>query len=204
MDKKILIFILVVAVIMIFAVFWYFLPRHQENNLPLYQDAAPRVQITQTESPIPPSSEEFSITSPAFENLQTIPEKYTCLGAGTNPPLIIKNVPTKAVSLALVVSDPDAAGGVFYHWILFDISSKTSGIEEGKLPEKARTGLNSSKGKNFIPFCPPGGEHRYFFKLLALDKVLELPPTTTAFALEEAAQGHIVARTQIIGLVKKK
>lgn len=204
MDKKILIFLGAIIFLVIVYGYWEFMVSKQPPKPVMFSDTSPRVQIIQTESPIAPETTEFSITSAAFENFQEVPEKYTCKGAGINPPLIIKNIPNGTISLALIVSDPDAAGGTFYHWVLFDIPAKVSGIEEGKAPEGARIGLTSAKGKNFVPFCPPGGEHRYFFKVLAINRMLELPATTTAFDLQEAANKYVIGQTQLIGLVKKK
>lgn len=115
----------------------------------------------------------LEISSPAFGDQESIPEKYTCDGANTNPPLKIDEVPSEAESLVLIVDDPDAPGQVFDHWIVWNIPPDTKKIEEGQEPQ----GVHGTNGFGDLEYggpCPPSGTHRYRFKLYALDSELEL------------------------------
>ena len=143
---------------------------------------------------------ELVVKSPAFENNKLIPSKYTCDGEGVNPPLTIEGIPEKAQSLALIMEDPDAAAGVFTHWIVMSIP--TTGIIKEKHPPGTE-GLNSSRRRGYHGPCPPSGTHRYFFKVYALDTKLDLGPLAEKEDLEIAMQGHIVAQGEIIGLYRR-
>ncbi len=146
----------------------------------------------------------MTITSTAFKSNESIPVKYTCDGADINPPLVIENVPSVAKSLALIVDDPDAPRGTWVHWVVWNIDPATREIKEHSIPDGAQQGTNDFRKLDYGGPCPPSGTHRYFFKLYALDKVLNLGPNTTKAALESAMKGHILARAEIIGLYKRK
>jgi Raf kinase inhibitor-like YbhB/YbcL family protein len=144
----------------------------------------------------------MTISSPAFADEQSIPAKYTCDGSDTIPPLAFASVPPAAKSLALVVDDPDAPGGTFDHWIVWNIPPSTSSVAEGQAPP-GTTG-RSSFGKNaYGGPCPPRGEHRYFFKLYALASTMNLPPSSGKADLEKAMKGHVIAQAQMMGRYKR-
>lgn len=145
--------------------------------------------------------EAMKLTSPEFENNQFIPAKYTCEGKDINPPLIIEDIPPKAKSLALIIDDPDAPGGMWVHWVVYDIPL-VSRIEENGVPGKQ--GINDSRRKEYAGPCPPSGTHRYFFKIYALDTILDLGEGVNKAGLEKAMQGHIVGKAELIGLYKRK
>ena len=141
---------------------------------------------------------ELTIESPAFEHGKLIPRKYSCDGQDINPPLTIEGIPKEAKTLALVIDDPDAPGGTFDHWVVWNISPFTTKISEHSVP--GIEGLNSARKQGYTGPCPPSGSHRYFFKVYALDTELNLGVKTTKRDLEKAMQGHIVAKGELIGL----
>lgn len=142
----------------------------------------------------------MTISSSAFDNNDSIPVEYTCEGEGISPPLTISEVPQESQSLALTVDDPDAPGGVFTHWMIWNISPATEDIEEGEIPPGVKQGLNSAGGIGYIPPCPPIGTHHYVFNLYALDSKLNLSSHADKAELEEAMEDHIVSQTQLTGL----
>jgi len=146
------------------------------------------------------------LTSPAFENQQAMDSVYTCDGQDINPPLHISDVPTEAKSLALIMDDPDAlrpAGKVWDHWIVWNIPVSTTDIPEGQEPRGVH-GLGTSDNLDYHGPCPPDGEHRYFFKLYALDVELDLDEGAGKDEVEESMDGHILAYTELIGLYNRK
>jgi len=143
----------------------------------------------------------MQITSPAFNDNQMIPKKYTCQGEDVNPALMISDVPERTVSLALIVDDPDAPMGTWVHWVVFNISPDWNSIGEKTIP--GTQAGNDFGRKNYGGPCPPSGTHRYFFKLYALDKVLDPGPIMSKNDLEAAMQGHILGQAQLMGLYKK-
>ena len=142
----------------------------------------------------------MKLNSPAFENNQLIPSKFTCEGDDINPALIIDGIPEGTKSLALIVDDPDAPIGTWVHWVVFDIPI-ISKIEENSIPGKE--GVNSAGRRNYHGPCPPSGTHRYFFKIYALDTVLNLKEGINKGELEKAMQGHILDKVELIGLYKR-
>ena len=143
----------------------------------------------------------MKLTSPAFENNKTIPAKFTCEGKDISPALTIEGIPAGTKSLALIVDDPDAPVGTWVHWVVFDIPVMAS-IEEDSIPGKQ--GMNNFRRKDYGGPCPPSGTHRYFFKIYALDSELGLSEGIDKKGLEEAMQGHILDKAQLIGLYKKQ
>jgi Raf kinase inhibitor-like YbhB/YbcL family protein len=143
---------------------------------------------------------EMKLTSPEFKNNGFIPKKFTCQGEDINPLLAMEDVPKQAKSLALIVDDPDAPMGTWVHWVVFDILP-ASAIEENSISGKQ--GRNNSGSNNYHGPCPPSGTHRYFFKLYALDAMLNLKEGASKAELENAMQGHILAEAQLIGLYQK-
>ncbi|MBI3237082.1 MAG: YbhB/YbcL family Raf kinase inhibitor-like protein [Chlamydiales bacterium] len=147
------------------------------------------------------------LTSPAFQHNQKIPSDYTCDGSDINPELHISDVPPESKSLTLIMDDPDVPEFVrkdrlWVHWILFNIPPGTTKIEKNSSPP-ALCGINTKGALAYQGPCPPDREHRYFFKLYALDIRLNLPPGISKADLEKAMQGHILARAELIGLYKK-
>jgi Raf kinase inhibitor-like YbhB/YbcL family protein len=150
------------------------------------------------------SSDGFKISSPAFENNAFISEKFTCVGKDVNPPLMIEKIPQGTKSIALIVDDVDAPGGIWVHWVLWNIPQGTKEIKENSVPEGAKQGLNDFRKRQYNGPCPPPGIHRYYFKIYALDVVLNLEPDTTKANLEKAMKGHIIGQSYIIGLFKRR
>ncbi len=141
---------------------------------------------------------ELTVKSPSFQHISAIPKKYSCDGEGTNPPVTIEGIPKEAKSIALVMDDPDAPGGTFDHWVVWNIPPFTTKITEHSVP--GIEGLNSARKQGYTGPCPPSGTHRYFFKVYALNTELNLGPKTTKRDLEKAMQGHILAKGELIGL----
>jgi Raf kinase inhibitor-like YbhB/YbcL family protein len=144
------------------------------------------------------------ITSSAFADGEEIPRKYTQEGSDLSPPLAWSGVPATTRSLALIVDDPDAPDPAapkrtWVHWVVSDLAPDSPGLPEGvhELPV-GHIGLNDYKRPRWMGPKPPIGRHRYFFKLYALDRVLERPLLTKA-ELEKAMEGHVVAEAQLIG-----
>lgn len=150
----------------------------------------------------------MKLTSPQFENNGRIPSKYTCEGEDINPPLAISDIPAGAKSLVLIMDDPDIpvpvrGENVWDHWIKFNIPPTTTTIAEGEEPEGV-SGQGTSGNLKYHGPCPPDREHRYFFKLYALDTELGLPEGANKKEVEEALRGHVIADATLIGLYEKK
>jgi Raf kinase inhibitor-like YbhB/YbcL family protein len=143
----------------------------------------------------------LTITSIAFSNMGVIPVNYTCKGDNINPPLEIQNIPKNATSLVLIVDDPDASFGVWDHWLVWNIPL-SGNISENTIP--GTQGINSWKTNNYNGPCPPSGKHRYFFKIFALDTMLDLSEKSGKKAMEEKMNGHIIAKGELIGIVYAK
>ncbi len=142
----------------------------------------------------------MKLSSPEFEQKAFIPQRFTCQGKGVNPALIIEGIPEQAKSLALIMDDPDAPGGDFVHWVLYDIAL-TSRIEENTVPGKQ--GINSLGRIGYVSPCPPTGVHRYFFKIYALDKILNLNQGLSKSELEKEIAAHLLDKAELIGLYQK-
>jgi Raf kinase inhibitor-like YbhB/YbcL family protein len=168
-------------------------------------------EVIPANTPLPPTEEpeseespdeevvmdEMTLTSPAFAQDQTIPLQFSCDGDDISPELAWAGIPEGAASLVLIMDDPDAPVGTWDHWLLFDISPELEGLPQGG---SAGTDGNNSWGRTgYGGPCPPGGTHRYFFKLYALDTTLDLPAGTAKGALEAAMEGHILAYAELIG-----
>lgn len=145
----------------------------------------------------------MKIISSAFEHNSPIPSKYTCDGENINPPLEFLDVPENTVSLALIMEDPDVPkhlrpDGMWDHWVVWNMPADVKGIEENRVA-RGVTGLSTSGVNAYGGPCPPDREHRYFFKLFALDIELDMLPQSTKIDLEKIMQGHIIEETQLIG-----
>jgi len=152
------------------------------------------------ESPPPAAPERIRLESPGFQAKGTIPERFTCSGKGTPPPLRWSGVPQAVRSLALVVTDPDAPGGTFVHWTAWDLPPHSRGVA-GRLPAGAREGKNSSGDTGWTPPCPPGGDspHRYVFSLYALSKSLGLESGAPPEDVFRALRSHATVRGRLTG-----
>jgi hypothetical protein len=149
------------------------------------------------------------VTSPAFQDGQRIPKQYTCDGDDISPPLSWELIPDETKSIALIVDDPDAPGGTYVHWVVYDVPADVQGLPEDLPRDKAfpvggEQGVNSSNELGYTGPCPPSGTHRYFFKVYALDDKTNLPPGETKAKLLKALQGHILAQGQIMGRYKRQ
>jgi Raf kinase inhibitor-like YbhB/YbcL family protein len=145
----------------------------------------------------------LEIKSDAFANGQSIPAKYSCTGRNISPALTWGNAPAGTQSFALIVDDPDAPMGTWVHWVVFNIPSTTTGLEESADTGAVSVGKNSSGKMSYDGPCPPSGTHRYFFKLYALDSILSLSPGATKEQLLGAMKGHILAQGELMGTFSK-
>jgi len=150
----------------------------------------------------------MTLTSPAFKEGGKIPSKYTCEGENVSPELNISGVPHNAKTLVLIMDDPDVPEFIrkekmYDHWVVFNIPPSTTRIPENSQPH-GTPGKNTAGGLNYVGPCPPDREHRYFFKLFALDcDLVSLPKGASKKDVEQAMQGHIIAKAQLLGLYEK-
>jgi len=140
----------------------------------------------------------MTVRSPAFNHEEFIPSKYTCDGEDLSPPLAIDNIPAGAASLVLIVDDPDAPGGTWDHWIVFNIPGKLTRIGEGDAPEGLE-GTNSWGRGGYGGPCPPSGTHRYLFKIYALDTTLDVPLGARKTEVLAAMEGHVLESATLMG-----
>lgn len=145
------------------------------------------------------------ISSTAFEDGASIPRDYSCQGKDISPPLAWTGVPANAKSLVLIVDDPDAPQQTWDHWLLFNISVTVHALPENMthLPAATKQGINGWGKTGYKGPCPPSGEHRYFFKLYALDMLLALPDGVDKKTLEAAMKNHVLAQATLMGKYKK-
>jgi Raf kinase inhibitor-like YbhB/YbcL family protein len=155
--------------------------------------------VSRPEFTAAPTSEEngMDLTSPAFADQTTIPDRYTCEGSDISPPLQVGNIPTDTVSMVLVMDDPDAPAGVWDHWVEYNIEPRES------IPESVKNlgtpGNNSWGRAGYGGPCPPSGTHRYFFTVYALDTELGLASGADKAEVLEAIEGHVLAEATLIG-----
>ena len=154
----------------------------------------------------------LTLTSTAFDDHGQIPVAHTCEGKDISPPLSFAGVPRNAASLALIIDDPDAPDPrapktTWVHWILYDIPPDCPGLPAGvtaaTLPHGARQGRNDWRRAGYGGPCPPIGQHRYFHKLYALDRLFGDLKEPTKAELERAMQGCVVAKAELIGTYEK-
>ncbi len=146
----------------------------------------------------------MKLISPAFNHNSAMPAKYTCDGENISPPLDIGEVSEDTRSLVLIMDDPDAPGGTWLHWTLWNITPTTRAIGEASVPEGAVEGTTSFGNTGYGGPCPPSGEHRYVFHAYALDTELSLAGGASQEELEGAMAGHIIAQAELIGLYRRK
>ncbi len=150
----------------------------------------------------------FELTSTAFAAGEKIPRKYTCDGDDISPPLQWSDAPPNTQSFVLISDDPDAPVGTWVHWVLYNVPGTTTALPEAvpkqdELPDGSRHGRSSWGRSAYGGPCPPGGTHRYFFKLYALDTLLDLAAGAGKERLLQAMQGHILAQTELMGLYSR-
>ena len=145
----------------------------------------------------------MKITSSAFQEGGNIPSRFTCDGSDTSPPLQITGVPSEAKSLVLIVDDPDAPGGLFTHWLVWNIAPQTNSIAEGSAP-KGVQGTNDFGKSGYRGPCPPPGTHRYSFKIFALDRQLALRSGAKRGQVDAAMKGHVIAQGELVGRYSRK
>lgn len=146
----------------------------------------------------------FTLISSAFNANSVIPSEYTCDGENLSPPLVWSGAPENTKSFALIMDDPDAPVGLWTHWVLWNIPAEiTTFTQNISLPAKIIQGKNSWDNNSYGGPCPPNGQHRYFFRLYALDELLDIPATSTQQDLLQAMEGHILAKTELMGLYKR-
>ncbi len=152
---------------------------------------------------------KMKIFSPDFKEGETIPKMFTCEAEDLSPQLIWENAPEKTASFALICDDPDAPMGTWVHWVIYNIPKDFKGLERGikkspKLENGILQGKNSWPKTGYNGPCPPPGKpHRYFFKLYALDTILNLKENATKEELLSAMKGHILAEAQTMGVYKR-
>jgi Raf kinase inhibitor-like YbhB/YbcL family protein len=146
----------------------------------------------------------MKLTSPDFNEGSNMPERFTCDGQDISPTLRIDGVPQAAMSLALIMDDPDAPAGTFTHWLLWNLRPDQGEIASDRPPPEGVQGLSDFGGNKYGGPCPPSGVHRYYFKIYALDTTLELPPRSKRKALEAAIKGHVIAEAMLMGTYSRK
>ncbi len=149
------------------------------------------------------------ISSPEFKKGENIPPRFTGDGDNISPRLEWGNVPEKTSSLALIMDDPDAPGGTFTHWVIFNIPADSPGLPEAvaselQLPDGSLQGRNSTGGIGYYgPYPPAGNRHRYYFALYALDEKPDLKARASKEHLLKAMEGHILDRGRLFGVYQR-
>lgn len=174
---------------------------------PAPDDTAPPAQEPQTPVQEEATDVDWKLTSSAFEDGESIPARYTCSGQDLSPTLEWTDPPEGTQELAMVVDDPDAPRGTFVHWVIYgldpDISALPEGMPAGEeldSPVVCRQGRNDFDAMGYRGPCPPGGEeHRYFFKLYALEETINLRPGVTKAELMDEIEGKTIAKAELVG-----
>jgi len=152
---------------------------------------------------------EIKITSPAFEDGGMIPSKYTCDGEDISPPLQWEAVPDGTASIAVISDDPDAPIGTWVHWVLFNLPPDTKELKEEfpddeTLSDGTRQGVTDFGSTGYGGPCPPSGTHRYFFKIYALDKQIDVAAIVDKAQLLQEMEGHIIGQGQLMGKYQRQ
>ena len=168
--------------------------------------AEPTAAPDNTEAPPVPAEDQmsFGITSIIIGHEQPVPEYHTCDGDDLSPPLDWNNPPEGTQSFVLIMDDPDAPGGTWVHWVLYNIPAETRSLKENistdaQLPDGSLHGTNSFGRLGYGGPCPPSGTHRYFFKIYALDTTLNLDEGSDKAQVLAAAEGHVLAEAELMG-----
>jgi Raf kinase inhibitor-like YbhB/YbcL family protein len=171
---------------------------------------AVRSAAAEEDRPDDPRRSAMQLSSAAFDPGERIPDRHTCDGQDLSPPLAWSEAPEGTRSLTLIMDDPDAPPGTWVHWVLYNLPADGGGLEEG-VPKNASLDSGASHGVCWGvdsysrvgyhgPCPPPGTPHRYSFRLFALDSRLDLPAKATKEQVERAMEGHILARTELVGI----
>lgn len=151
----------------------------------------------------------LSITSTAFQEGDKIPDKYTCQGQDISPPLAWSEPPEGTQSFVLIMDDTDAPGGVFTHWVMFNIPPNSCGLPEA-VPTEAQLSDRTIQGKNdfgrigYGGPCPPTGRaHHYRFTLYALEKSSDLKAGVSKKQVLDAMQGYVLAQGELTGVYQR-
>lgn len=145
------------------------------------------------------------LSSPAFNAFQSIPVEYTCEGSDSSPALSWTNIPAGTRSYVLMLDDPDAPGGLWNHWIVFNLPAATIDLSENlqTLPSGAQIGTNSWGRQVYNGPCPPTGKHRYVFTLYALDSFLTIPAGSSRKQVLDALDPVLLAKATLVGVFTK-
>ena len=176
----------------------------QSGEVTTSGDESPADEETPTQKEEEAIMKQISILSDAFENGSSIPVEHTCDGDDRSPPLSWEGLPEGTRSIALIVDDPDAPGGTWVHWVIYNIPADSTGLLRG-VPKNKSLDDGSLQGKNDFgkigyngPCPPPGKPHRYFFRVYALETVLDLKSGASKSQVEAAMSGHILAQGEMI------
>lgn len=165
------------------------------------------VMATQTSATASAVDSSMQLGSQAYAMGASIPVLYTCDGKDISPPLVWHGVPSGTRSFVLIVDDPDAPGGTWVHWVLYNLPADSrqlpAAIKHKDLPAGTLTGTNSWGKTSYGGPCPPSGRHRYFHKLYALDTVLPKLDAATVTQLEKAMRGHVLASAELIATYQR-
>ena len=186
--KKVVLFVIVFMAIISALIFWYY--GSQNKNQKVENVKEPNILNQNT---------TMNLSSTVFFDNGNLPAKYSCDGEKVSPPLVVSGVPEKAVSLVLIVDDPDAPRGIYTHWTVWNIKPDTKEIEENSVPDGATQGKTSANRPGYAAACPPSGIHRYTFKIYALDKMLGLSSSADVDDLTAAMDNHILDQARLIG-----
>lgn len=145
----------------------------------------------------------MELSSSVFKAGSVIPALYTCDGRNISPPLTFEFVSQRTQSLVLIVDDPDASGGTWLHWTVWDIQPTVKEIAANSVPLGAREGVTSFGTTGYGGPCPPRGVHHYFFKLYALDVALSLKKGASISELEAAMSGHVIDQAELVGVYER-
>lgn len=151
----------------------------------------------------------IQVSSPAFQQAGIIPRQYTGDGQNISPPLHWEPVPEGTQSIALICDDPDAPGGMWVHWVMWNILPGANDLAENvpphpELPDGSRQGITDFRRPGYGGPCPPSGTHRYYFKIYALGTMLDLPGNAGKAGLLKAMRGHILAEGQLMGKYSRR
>jgi Raf kinase inhibitor-like YbhB/YbcL family protein len=147
---------------------------------------------------------EMKITSSAFQEGGDIPSKFSRDGQDINPALRIEGTPSNAKSLLLIMDDPDAPVGLFTHWLVWNIDPKTTEIAAKSVPKGGVQGTNDYPSPGYGGPQPPSGTHRYYFKIFALDQMLDLKAGAKRAEVDAAMRGHVIGQGELMGRYSKK
>ncbi len=151
----------------------------------------------------------MKLTSKAFEHKSIIPSQFTCDGQDISPPLTWSEPPADTKSLALICDDPDAPGKTWVHWVVYNLPPSCRSLPEAvpggkKIASGGLQGISDFRKLAYGGPCPPGGTHRYFFKIYALDRMLDLESGATKAELERKIKGHILEQGELMGYYSRK